>query len=118
MALLRDYDWPGNVRELQNVVERLVNIIDGDVVTLEHLPESIAFFNGEKTAELVQLPPSFNTEGLSERENIRNLKDVKERKRIIDLLDHFGGNISKVAREMRMSRSTLYRRMLQYNISN
>ncbi|HWQ76906.1 MAG TPA: sigma 54-interacting transcriptional regulator, partial [Syntrophomonas sp.] len=116
-ALLKDYDWPGNVRELQNVVERLINIIDGEVVTLEYLPESIIFFNRE-AAGLIQRPSSASTEGLNEQENIRNLNNIKERKRIIDLLDHFGGNISKVAKEMRMSRSTLYRRMQQYDINN
>ncbi|HEX3012404.1 MAG TPA: sigma 54-interacting transcriptional regulator, partial [Syntrophomonadaceae bacterium] len=118
MALLKDYDWPGNVRELQNVVERIINIIDGDVVTLEHLPESIAFFNREWTTELIKWPPAVNTESFSERENIKNIQEIKERKRIIDLLDHFGGNITKVARVMSISRSTLYRRMQQYNISN
>jgi PAS domain S-box-containing protein len=117
MALLKDYNWPGNVRELQNVVERLINIIDGEVVTLEHLPESITLFNRE-AAGLMQRPSSANTEDLNQRENIKKLNDIKERKRIIDLLDHFGGNISKVAREMSMSRSTLYRRMQQYNINN
>jgi transcriptional regulator with PAS, ATPase and Fis domain len=118
MILLQEYDWPGNVRELQNIVERIVNINDGDVVTLEHLPESIEIFNGEKTADIIQWSPSLDTEGVSERDKRRYLQEIKERQRIIELLDHFGGNISQVSREMSISRSTLYRRMQQYNISN
>ncbi|MEN6461494.1 MAG: sigma 54-interacting transcriptional regulator, partial [Syntrophomonas sp.] len=118
MILLQEYDWPGNVRELQNVVERIVNINDGDVVTLEHLPDSIEIFNGENTAEIIQWSPSLETDGLSERDKRRYLQEIKERQRIIELLDHFGGNISQVSREMSISRSTLYRRMQQYNISN
>lgn len=115
IALLEEYHWPGNVRELQNVVERIVNISDGNVVTLEHLPESIIANREEETA---RDPQSFfaDIEYISEREKGRYLQEIKERKRIIDLLDHFGGNISRVAREMSISRSTLYRRMQQYKI--
>ncbi|MEA4925414.1 MAG: sigma 54-interacting transcriptional regulator [Syntrophomonadaceae bacterium] len=116
MALLKEYHWPGNVRELQNVVERIVNINDGDVVTLEHLPEYILSNQEEAVERFPWLPPN-NEEYSSERERGRFWQEIKERKRIIDLLDHFGGNISKVAKEMNISRSTLYRRIEQYKIS-
>ncbi|MFH1134799.1 MAG: sigma 54-interacting transcriptional regulator [Pseudomonadota bacterium] len=38
-AILLDYDWPGNVRELENLVERLVVVSPGDIITRESLPE-------------------------------------------------------------------------------
>lgn len=39
---LNEYSWPGNVRELQNLVERLVIMVDGEVVNLDDLPAYLA----------------------------------------------------------------------------
>ncbi len=41
MKLLTNYDWPGNVRELENLIERLVILADGDVITDKDLPERL-----------------------------------------------------------------------------
>ncbi|MFQ5597374.1 MAG: sigma-54-dependent transcriptional regulator [Nitrospiria bacterium] len=35
---LSSYDWPGNIRELENLIERLVALIDGDTILKEHIP--------------------------------------------------------------------------------
>ncbi len=40
-AMRNNYDWPGNVRELQNIIERATVMCEGDVITGEHLPESM-----------------------------------------------------------------------------
>jgi len=39
VEILEDYSWPGNVRELENVVQRLVVMVAGPVITPEHLPQ-------------------------------------------------------------------------------
>ncbi len=39
LEILEDYSWPGNVRELENVVQRLVVMVAGPVITPEHLPQ-------------------------------------------------------------------------------
>ncbi|MGE5653279.1 MAG: sigma 54-interacting transcriptional regulator [Bacillota bacterium] len=41
MQALMSYSWPGNIRELENVLERCVNLAEGDLVSVEHLPEMI-----------------------------------------------------------------------------
>jgi len=41
MEILEDYSWPGNVRELENMVQRLVVMNDGPVITAEQLPQSL-----------------------------------------------------------------------------
>ncbi|QCX34155.1 PAS domain-containing protein [Caloramator sp. E03] len=38
MDCLLKYDWPGNIRELENIIERAMNICDGDIITLKDLP--------------------------------------------------------------------------------
>jgi transcriptional regulator with PAS, ATPase and Fis domain len=40
-SLFRIYDWPGNVRELRNLIERIVIVEDGEVLTAEHLPPEL-----------------------------------------------------------------------------
>ena len=37
--MLRDYHWPGNVRELQNIIHRLVVMIDGNEIDVPDLPD-------------------------------------------------------------------------------
>jgi DNA-binding NtrC family response regulator len=41
VELLEDYKWPGNVRELENVIQRLVVMVNSQMVTLEHLPQQM-----------------------------------------------------------------------------
>ena len=41
MEIFEDYPWPGNVRELENVIQRLVIMSDGPVITAHHLPQHL-----------------------------------------------------------------------------
>jgi DNA-binding NtrC family response regulator len=41
LEILEDYRWPGNVRELENVIQRLVVMVNTPVITLEHLPQQM-----------------------------------------------------------------------------
>lgn len=114
MDYLIRYDWPGNVRELQNVVERMINISNGQEITLEHLPNEILQFVPQDDE------PIINTKSITsvnkQRERQRKIKAQLEKQKIIDLLHKHGGNISRVAQEMNISRNTIYRKMKQYGI--
>jgi DNA-binding NtrC family response regulator len=41
LSVMEDYNWPGNVRELENVVQRLVLMIDSPVIAVKHLPQNL-----------------------------------------------------------------------------
>jgi DNA-binding NtrC family response regulator len=41
LEILEEYPWPGNVRELENVVQRLVVMVSGPTITVEHLPQHL-----------------------------------------------------------------------------
>lgn len=113
------YDWPGNVRELQNVVERIVSLTEGDMVTLENLPKEICNWQPASTDNGNGLYATRNTvEACRGRESRRILLEENERQEILALLSNHRGNVSLTARTMGVSRNTLYRKMKQYAIYN
>lgn len=95
---LINYSWPGNVRELQNVLERAINIAPSDGLTIDHLPPEVK--KSPRMAESIQ--------------DTYPMKDI-ERQMILNLLK---SNLSKseVAKKMKISRSTLYRKLESYGI--
>ena len=115
MEYLQQYKWPGNVRELQNVVERLISMAEGGRIHLEGLPPSIFKPQGtEMRQDQQSIAPASKV--CSEREKRKQLIAEHECQEILDLLTRHGGNISEVAREMEVSRNTVYRKMRQYAI--
>jgi len=43
LEVLEDHSWPGNVRELQNVIQRLVLMVEGRSIELQHLPQNMLY---------------------------------------------------------------------------
>jgi transcriptional regulator with PAS, ATPase and Fis domain len=93
---LKRYPWPGNIRELQHSIERAVIMTDS-----ESLQESDFLFNRPVS--------SINT---SETLNL----DEVEKAAIVKALGLSGGNISKAADELGLTRASLYRRMEKYGL--
>jgi len=100
MDLLMDYDWPGNIRELSNVIERAINLTSKDVITADILPEEL---RRTETLVLPQMPLDAN-------------KGVLEARLIRDCLRRNGGNRTRAAQELGISRVTLYRKMVKYSL--
>jgi DNA-binding NtrC family response regulator len=57
LEILEEYKWPGNVRELENVVQRLVVMVSGAVITVEHLPQHLLQFSASGQ-EAILIPPA------------------------------------------------------------
>jgi DNA-binding NtrC family response regulator len=53
MEILEEYHWPGNVRELENLVQRLVIMGSGAVITAKHLPQQILYSSTAKQEALL-----------------------------------------------------------------
>nr|WP_249115687.1 sigma-54-dependent Fis family transcriptional regulator [Azoarcus sp. L1K30] len=97
LAFLR-YRWPGNVRELQNVFEGVFALSDGGVIELASLPEELlATATGEAQA-------STANDGLLDGARLEDL----ERQAILAAISNAKGNMSRAARALGISRSTLY----------
>ena len=104
MDLLLRHAWPGNVRELENVVERAVIMARGDMVGPEHFPSTL------------QDPDA----GESPREPVlasgRSLKEV-EKEMILKTLEDMGGNRTRTAETLGISRRTLQLKLKGYGIN-
>jgi DNA-binding NtrC family response regulator len=55
MAILEEDAWPGNVRELENLVQRLVLMVDGPIIKVNHLPQRI-LYNNTASQESLLIP--------------------------------------------------------------
>jgi transcriptional regulator of acetoin/glycerol metabolism len=114
MERLLAYPWPGNVRELRNLVDRLHILAKAPLVGLSDLPPEISapctraprLANGRDPAsEAESAAPPLHSFADAEKEALRAALDAE------------GGNLSKVAFRLGISRPTLYRKMEQYNIT-
>jgi PAS domain S-box-containing protein len=113
---LQDYDWPGNVRELQNVVERMVNIAEESRISQEHLPQEISHPAARSLKELENGEDSQLLSLSTERRKRKEMEQEREREEIMALLVLHGGNVSRVAKSLGVSRNTIYRKIKQYRI--
>ncbi len=99
---LYHHSWPGNIRELQNAIERCVNLSRTGLLDINHLPEEIL----EKNTQPVQVNIEHNNTNLEEL----------EREVVFKLMKDYQGNISKVAEQLGIARSTLYRKLNKLGI--
>jgi transcriptional regulator with PAS, ATPase and Fis domain len=113
MPYLFSYPWPGNVRELQNVVERAVNLALNGVIGPNQLPEEVC----QRMASKTRIDINFKEPPLHiNLHHHRQQKHYKEKQELLVFLDRYSGNISKVAKELGISRKTVYNRLHRHNI--
>ncbi len=105
MALLMAYSWPGNVRELENAVQRMMVVAKHEVLEVQDLPAGIRGTEkkpGEKAKDL--------------KEIARGSAEVVEKEAILDALAKTGGNVTRAAQSLGISRATLQHKMKIYGL--
>jgi two-component system NtrC family response regulator len=93
------YRWPGNIRELENRVSRAVIMARGGLITAEDLDLQAATQDQDRTASL------------------RETRDEAEREALVESLARHGGNISRAARELQISRPTFHGLLERHGIN-
>ena len=96
LLALRDYPWPGNVRELDHAVERAVLMAPGPAVRAADLALGAGRDGSTRLEEM-------------------SLEEV-ERFLIQKTLARCGGNVSQAAKNLGLSRSSLYRRLQKFGL--
>jgi DNA-binding NtrC family response regulator len=100
MRRLIAYDWPGNVRELENAIERAVALSSGPYLTVHDLPSSLHYASAARTPAPEEMLP---------------LEEL-ERRAILSTLRQTGGDKQATARVLKIGKTTLYRKLKQYEI--
>jgi len=100
---LQAQPWPGNVRQLRQSIERAVLVSTRDVLEIDDFTQTAVM---ETTGAIDPLPAVGSM-----------TMDEIERAMIVKSLKHHGGNISKVAESLGLSRAALYRRFEKYEIT-
>ena len=109
LRALQSYTWPGNIRELRNTLQRAVLLCVGDVIDKSHLPmESM----GRTVAPSVPPPPATPPSGPA----VPSTQSGDERERILRALEQCGGNQTKAALVLGISRRTLISRIESYGV--
>jgi transcriptional regulator with PAS, ATPase and Fis domain len=100
---LKAQPWPGNVRQLRQWVERTVLVSNQDVLGVEEFTETARM---DATDAPADARPAVGAMTIDELERAMILKSLR----------HHGGNISRVAESLGLSRAALYRRLEKYEI--
>ena len=113
-TLFQKYKWPGNVRELRNLMEATVILSTHTIITKELLPEDflkevLKKSDFEEKSALIALPR------LEEKEKFSPI-ELEEKKIIEEFLAKNGGNKSKTAKMLGITRKTLYTKLRKYGI--
>jgi DNA-binding NtrC family response regulator len=135
MAHLSQLDWPGNIRQLENSVYRAVVMSEGDQLILSDFPQTAgvlsppmatshceplvveqafhptgpAAINGNEIP-IAPLPASGTLSMLTHSGEVRPLEEL-ESEIIRFAISHYRGQMSEVARRLKIGRSTLYRKL-------
>jgi DNA-binding NtrC family response regulator len=108
LIALKAYSWPGNIRQLENVLERMMLMCDGNILSVEDLPD-----------ELLSLVPSREekSEGTpSLKQIVRKQTQSLERDLIEKALEETGGNVTRTAEKLGLSRKGLQLKMKELGI--
>jgi DNA-binding NtrC family response regulator len=108
MEAMATHGWPGNVRELENVIHRTLLVSSGLELKFEDLPAGI----GEDQTAASRAPAVTNSGSAGGTMNLEEL----ERETIVRAMENNKGNLSDVARQLGIGRSTLYRKLEQYGL--
>jgi transcriptional regulator with PAS, ATPase and Fis domain len=99
MEILMEYDYPGNIRELENIIEHVMVFCTGDTLQAEHLLKDIQPSRNDIIGKVIK-----------KEDPLKAL----EQELILKVLKQTGWNYKKTAERLKLSRTTLWRKVKEY----
>jgi transcriptional regulator of acetoin/glycerol metabolism len=112
LLALENYSWPGNIRQLRNALRAALALNDGALIRSRDLPSEIATFRGRSAVATTQGPDA------AEGRVALNPLQSAERDVLIQGLERHRWKVTGLARELDISRNTLYRKMRRLGIKD
>jgi len=129
MEVLLSYDWPGNVRELENCIQHMVAINSGPLLHLSDLPSNLQNYLAQKKSQYLTAVAGAETapmqEGTLAQPGVATIAPRHvpaviplaelERRAILNALEYTKGDRAVAAHLLGIGRTTLYRKLKEYN---
>jgi DNA-binding NtrC family response regulator len=96
------YSWPGNIRELENVIGNACMMVDGTIIDLDDLPEPVRGRAGD----------------VAGKDDILISLEELQKRHVMRVLEHVGGNKSQAAEILGISRATIYQLLAQGKVGS
>ena len=104
------HNWPGNIRELENLLERMMLLARGEKITVSEIPDEIK-------SGMVNMPGQAAPDDKKPfKDFVRNQMENVESQMIVKCLEESGGNVTKAAKQLGLSRKGLQLKMIKYNL--
>ena len=122
LTLLKAHPWPGNIRELENLMERVLLFADGPTITVKDLPENIRQSAAQPAAVAAVGTPGqpVSVEGAPGETGLKDIVKMKsaelEKDLIAKALEETGGNVTRAAKLLQISRKSLQTKMKEFGL--
>lgn len=102
LEILVNYDYPGNIRELENIIEHSLVLCNGNTILPEHLPKDIQVLKTDQVDRAI---------------GREHPLEAIERELITKVLGQCDWNLKETSEKLKISRTTLWRKMKDYHIA-
>jgi len=119
MEAFRRYGWPGNIREMENLLERLVLFSEDATIDVDLLPDELKSDGAAGGAGAALGAPRLDRDlvgRVSMKQLVRETTAQLEKELIVQALDQTGGNVTRAAQLLMISRKSLQNKMKEFNL--
>jgi transcriptional regulator with PAS, ATPase and Fis domain len=111
---LMEHSWPGNIRELENVLERAINVLDGQTIEVFHLPLYLRELEWQSTTQMIS--PVCNAKTAEKILPLKERMAQVEKEAILNALTMTNGNKQEAARLLEIGKTRFYEKCKLYDI--
>lgn len=119
IQFLTSYSWPGNIRALRNIITHAASICKSTKIEISHLPDWLrARIKDSTDAAENSRDGTVPVKPATSKPSLATIISQQEAKTLVDHLRKNGGNVASTARELGISRATLYNKLKKFGVDH